>query len=110
MTILIVGVIACAIGFIFGLVFTYLSNNDDPNALEHTAANRDNSEEEIKGLKNEALSLFMDRQVEINKSIHDFNRGQMETNVMFEHQIEMITRKLNALEQELKFRKGEDAE
>lgn len=110
MTILIVGVIACAIGFIFGLVFTHLSNNDDPDALEHTAANRDNSEEEIQDLKNKTVLVFMDRQLEINKSLHDFNRGQVEINAMFEHRIEMITRKLNALEQELKFRKEEDAE
>lgn len=110
MTILIVAVIACAIGFIFGLVFTHLSNNDDPDALEHTAANRDNSEEEIQDLKNKTVLVFMERQLELNKSLHGFNRGQMETNVMFEHQLEMITRKLNALEQDLKFRKEEDAE
>ena len=39
MTILIIGVIACAIGFIFGLVFTYFSNNDDPDLLERMAVN-----------------------------------------------------------------------
>lgn len=39
MTTLIVGLIACAIGFIFGLAFTHLSNNDDPDLLERMTVN-----------------------------------------------------------------------
>lgn len=39
MTILIVGLITCAIGFIFGLVFTHLSEKDDPDILERMAVN-----------------------------------------------------------------------
>lgn len=97
MNILITALLGVIVGIVIGVIIYW-------------AASGDSGEEEIKGLKNETLSLFMDRQVEINKSIHDFNREQMDINVTFEHQIEMITRKLNALEQDLKFRKEEDAE
>ena len=90
MNILIPALLGVIVGIVIGIIIYW-------------AASGDNSEEEIKGLKNEALSLFVNRQVEINQSLHDFNMRQMEINTAFNYRIEIITRKLNALEQDLKF-------
>lgn len=86
--------IAALLGVIVGIVL---------GIIIYWAASGDEGEQKVHDLKNEAVGLFMERQVEINESLNDFNKGQIETNIAFEHRIEMMTRKLNALEQDLRF-------
>lgn len=72
--------IAALLGVIVGIVL---------GIIIYWAASEDEGEQKVHDLKNEAVGLFMERQVETNKIVT--------------HRLDIVMRKLNILEQDLRF-------